>query len=1262
MSENFKISVVSWNCRGLGTLSKLKQVFNRIKQLQAKIAFLQETHMLASEVIKVRRRWQGQVFFSSFSSQARGVITLIHKSVPLQILDVISDPGGRFLIIQGTLLNEKLTLVNIYGPNNDDHRFFNNVFLTIADLPGNCIIAGDFNCTLDPSKDRSPGIDNSHVKSRETICQFIKELGLIDIWRFLHPTSLSYSCHSKTHNTYSRIDFFLVSAQLISKIKECQYNGFVISDHAAVSMIYVNPKLVRNPPKWRFQQRWLLDPEFTQFLGQQIDFFFQMNTNETSAVIRWEAFKAYIRGQIISFTSTRSRIANNKMKDLLIQIKKLEENMFQQQSGDVVMEQRLLLLRTQYNEISANKAAISVLKLKQSFYDQGERPGRLLAWRIRQQQTERAISYIEDDKGNLITDPTEINNAFQRFYEKLYSSEWSSDSDKQNLFLNNLNIPRISEEQQLGLDLDLSLTEILAAIDSMKAGKAAGTDGLPIDLYKKFKDKLVKPILEMFLEVFQNGILPNSLREALITLLPKPGKPNNKCENMRPISLLNSDAKILSKMLAKRLEGLLPILIDKDQNGFIRGRQGFHNVRRVMNILCSQKDAPDTALLALDAEKAFDRVEWPYLLEVLARFGFGENFCRWVKILYNGPSAEVLTNTMTSKQFLVRRGCRQGCPLSPLLFVIAIEPLAIAVRSHKSIRGIQLGQYEHKIALFADDVILFLKDLNKSIPALVNLIKTFGEISGYKVNDSKSSVMVFGEEERGQTNRYAGQFKITDTFTYLGIKITKDTGKIVPINYEPLLEQVFKLLERWTTLPISIIGKVNLLKMSILPKCLYLFQNIPLPPPINFFQSLERAFNNFLWNNRRPRLKLSLIYLPYDRGGLQCPNLQWYYWAAQLRTIMYYFSEETRPSWVDMERDSDIDLPLHLYLYSSKVGILKKSTSNPIVLNMINVWYDVKKYLGISQPLSYFSPIWGNTEFRPGRADGGFRMWAERGLRKIGDLYKERQLMSFQELVEKYNISRKHFFKYLQVRSFLYASQNQKFDIPSLSSLEEQVTKDGSAKGLISAFYDLLLSGSRVSSIGRLEAWRNDIKEVISLEDWTRICEDAQKSSVNTRLRMLQYKWLMRVYITPVLLHKFDNNIPDICTKCNECKGTLYHCIWECREIMAFWKEVKHVIDEITSVMVPLEPKIFILHLYPPNLKLRRKEYTLVDLCILQAKRLIALNWKKTYRPSIKEWVTGMATCVAFEKITYTLRNRQNVFEEIWKPFVAFLKNGTAPV
>ena len=176
--------------------------------------------------------------------------------------------------------------------------------------------------------------------------------------------------------------------------------------------------------------------------------------------------------------------------------------------------------------------------------------------------------------------------------------------------------------------------------------------------------------------------------------------------------------------------------------GFIKGRSSTDNLRRLMHLMWSHSSsAAPVAAISLDAEKAFDRVEWGFLHSALSRFGFGTGFDRWIKIMYSNPKAAVMTNGLTSSFFNLSRGTRQGCPLSPLLFTVALEPLAVAIREHPDIKGVEGGGIEHKLMLYADDILFLTSDPQNSLPSLMNVIGKYSELSGYKINWSKSEAM-----------------------------------------------------------------------------------------------------------------------------------------------------------------------------------------------------------------------------------------------------------------------------------------------------------------------------------------------------------------------------------------------------------------------------------------------------------------------------------------------------------------------------------------
>lgn len=187
-----------------------------------------------------------------------------------------------------------------------------------------------------------------------------------------------------------------------------------------------------------------------------------MNTDETSAIVRWEAFKAYIRGMIISYTSSKTNKLKLQMNELDHRIRRLEREAYLDDS--VKIQQELTSLKAQYEELSTTKTEISLIQHKQSYYDQGEKPGRLLTWHIKKLDADRAINAIQTQSGTVSTDPQEINEIFTSYYKTIYTSESPENLDKQNGFLDGLSIPSITDDFKIHMNGKLDASEIADAI------------------------------------------------------------------------------------------------------------------------------------------------------------------------------------------------------------------------------------------------------------------------------------------------------------------------------------------------------------------------------------------------------------------------------------------------------------------------------------------------------------------------------------------------------------------------------------------------------------------------------------------------------------------------------------------------------------------------------------------------------------------------------------------------------------------------------
>ena len=240
------------------------------------------------------------------------------------------------------------------------------------------------------------------------------------------------------------------------------------------------------------------------------------------------------------------------------------------------------------------------------------------------------------------------------------------------------------------------------------------------------------------------GELPLSLRRAIITLIFKKDDPEN-LKNWRPVSLLNVDYKLIAKVIAQRLRVVMPSVIHPDQSCAVPGRSSDDNATLLRDISdYVHSNNLQCAFIAIDQEKAFDYVDWKFMHKVLARMNFGPIIRGIIRCLYTHVQSAILSNGTLSEFFDVARGVRQGCPLSPLLFVLVSECFGQLIRTCSEIRGIKLpGGRECNISQYSDDNNCFVTNDCGFLKEL-DIFERYGRASGAKLNRTKSKGLWLG--------------------------------------------------------------------------------------------------------------------------------------------------------------------------------------------------------------------------------------------------------------------------------------------------------------------------------------------------------------------------------------------------------------------------------------------------------------------------------------------------------------------------------------
>ena len=304
--------------------------------------------------------------------------------------------------------------------------------------------------------------------------------------------------------------------------------------------------------------------------------------------------------------------------------------------------------------------------------------------------------------------------------------------------------------------------------------------------------------------------------------------------------MINVDAKIASKTLAKRLEKVLPEIIHSNQNAFVKGRSIFDAIRTIDDVMEYTKEKKLSGfLVAIDFEKAFDTLNFNFLIRTLLKFNFDPSFIQWIRTLYKNASSCVMNNGFRTGSFTLSRGVRQGDPLSPYLFIIALETLAIKIRNDDSIKGFRIGGEATKLSLFADDTTCFLRD-KESYTSLSAILKSFGSCSGLRVNHEKTEILALDSS--------LNHHKICETIKILGVYFGCDEKQRNDLNYRKTLKYIKKSIHMWKLRNLSILGKIQIIKAFAIPKLMFRASVIPIPNDL--VKEVNSIFYNFIWNGK----------------------------------------------------------------------------------------------------------------------------------------------------------------------------------------------------------------------------------------------------------------------------------------------------------------------------------------------------------------------------------------------------------------------------
>ena len=537
-----------------------------------------------------------------------------------------------------------------------------------------------------------------------------------------------------------------------------------------------------------------------------------------------------------------------------------------------------------------------LVRSRANIIENGEKPSQYFCSLESNNYTRKIINVIEKENGEMITNQKEILNETCKYYENLYASKENSQNDiNLNVHMQNINIPKLNGDEASNLEGMLTLKEAGQTLKNMKNNKSPGTSGFSADFFKAFWKQLGTFVVRAINFGLLQGELSITQQRGLIVCIPKENKCRNYLKNWRPITLLNTVYKIASGSIANRIKRVLNKLISTEQTVFIEGRFIGENTRLMYDLLqfTEEQNIPGLLLL-IDFEKAFDSLSWSFINKVLKIFNFGPSIINWITVLYKNSCSAVTQCGHLSPFFKLGRGCRQGDPISPYLFILCAEILSIRIRNNKNIKGIKIDNVELKFSQYADDASAFLDGSKTSLEETLQELETFADISGLKTNFDKTQVVWIGAKKY-RTDSIKTRWKLSwgaTQFRLLGITFNVDLDKIIGINYTDRIAQIKNSIKIWRRRFLTPLGKITVIKSLLLPKLTHLLIALP-NPDTETLNNINGIFFDFLWNGRA-KIKQPVVVKQYFEGGLKMINLMAFAQALKITWLRRILQNESK--------------------------------------------------------------------------------------------------------------------------------------------------------------------------------------------------------------------------------------------------------------------------------------------------------------------------------------------------------------------------------